>query len=143
LRAEVAVFPEKTFAAVSSPGLVKGRAFDAGIGVDRRAGSLHLFASLLAHRESSDADPGIERTDVNVIGSVDRAFSRERGRGRAFVVVNPREQSAFVRGLMLWKLYDRLAIEFSGGSFIGTSADIIGRFDDRDFLAARLRYDLR
>ncbi len=143
LRGEVAVFPEKTFAAVSSPGLVKGRAVDAGIGIDRQAGSLHVFASLLAHRESSDIDPGIERTDVNVIGSVERGFGQERGRIRGFVVVNPKDRSAFVRALILWKLRDRVAIEFSGGSFAGTSLDTVGRFADRDFLVGRFRYDFR
>jgi hypothetical protein len=142
-RGEVAVFPERTLSAVSFPGLVTGRSFDAGIGFDRQAGALRFFGSVVAHRESADRDPRLERTDLNLVGSIDRAFRQERLRARAFAVVNPDDRSAFVRGLFLWKLHDRLGLELSGGAFLGTSDDTIGRFEERDFAVARLRYDFR
>jgi hypothetical protein len=142
-RGEVAVFPERTFSAVSFPGLVKGRSVDAGIGFDRQAGPLRVFGSVVVHREEADRDPRIERTDLSLIGSVDRAFRQEQLRARAFAVVNPDDQSAFIRGLFLWKLHDRAGLELSAGTFLGTSDDTIGRFEQRDFAVARLRYDFR
>jgi hypothetical protein len=51
LRGEVAAFVEKTLLQAVQPGLVAGRSFDAGLGVDRRAGEYRLFASAIVHTE--------------------------------------------------------------------------------------------
>ena len=140
LRGETAVFVEKTFVSASRPGLVSGRAMDAGAGADRRAGAFHVFASVILHREWSAEDASIARTDVNVIGSVERAFGRDRWRVRGFAVANPADRSGFVRGLAAWKLRDRVSIEASAGAFLGSGDDTIARFSGRDFVSGRVRY---
>ncbi len=139
LRGEVATFVDRTFAARSRPGLVHGRALDAGVGFDRRAGEFGVFGSALVHREWSAEDALVERTDVNLVGSVERSFGRERYLARAFAVVNPGDASAFLRGLFGWRARDRIALEWSGGAFLGTSDDTIGRFRTRDFVSFKLR----
>jgi hypothetical protein len=141
LRGETAVFVDKTFAGASRPGLVSGRAMDAGAGADRRAGPFHVFASVVLHREWSAEDAAIARTDVNVIGSVERAFGRDRWLVRGFVVANPADRSGFVRGLAAWKLRDHVSIDASAGAFLGSGDDTIARFSGRDFVSGRVRYD--
>jgi hypothetical protein len=159
-RAEAAFFPERTFAErartagpdaglnllASPPRLTSGHSFDAGVGGDRRAGSFRLYGSVLVHREQSGDGCGGPsaachgRTDVNLIGSVERPFARDRYRARGFVVVNAAGGSAFLRGTLSWQARDPLAVEVSGGWFVGDSEDSIGRFEDRDFVVTRLRY---
>jgi hypothetical protein len=140
-RGEVVGTVERTFAGRSVPGLVGGRSLDAGVGVDRRAGDFRVYSSLVIHRDWSAEDNGIDRTDVNVVGSAERPFARGRYLARGFVVVNPADGSAFVRGLVTWKASDRASVEASAGTFVGTSDDRIGQFRDRDFAVLRLRYD--
>ena len=138
-RGEVAAATEKTFAAGSGIGSVQGRSVDVGIGFDRRAGEFRLFGSGILHREWSSTDPSVERTDVSLVGSIERSFDRERYLSRAFAVVNPGDRSMFLRGLFAWKPRDRVAIEGSGGAFVGSSDDTLGRFKTRDFVLVALR----
>ena len=140
LRGEAALFVERTLAGVSRPGLVDGRSFDIGAGVDRRAGDYRLFASVVAHREWSPEDPGVERADVSLVGSIERPLRRERWLVRVFGLVNPADRSSFLRGLVAWKPRDNVTIEASAAVFMGTSDDTIGRFHGRDFLFGRVRY---
>jgi hypothetical protein len=138
-RGEAAVFVERWLARSSGVGLVKGRSLDAGMGVDRRAGDFRVFGSAILHRAWSADDRGVSRTDVSVVGSIERAFGRERYFARVFGVANPADRSAFLRGIFSWKRSDRVAVEGSAGVFTGTSDDAIGRFRTRDFFLVTLR----
>jgi predicted RND superfamily exporter protein len=141
-RGEVAAFVDDNFQGADLS-VVSGRSFDAGFGVDRRAGDLHLSGTILFHHEKPDASPtsGLEsRSDVSLIVSADRTFARERYRLRAFSVVNPSEGSAFLRAIATMTLVDNVALEASGGWFPGEGNDVVGRFSDSDFVYARLRY---
>ena len=73
------------------------------------------------------------------MGSVERSFHRDRQLARGFVVFNPADASAFLRGLWSWKVQDDVAVETSGGLFLGSSDDTIGAFAGRDFVLVRLR----
>jgi hypothetical protein len=139
VRAEAATFVERSFTGRSRPGLVDGRSFDGGVGVDRRAGSFRVFSSVVVHREWSDEDPLVSRTDVNIVGSIERSLDRERYLARAFVVVNPVDAAVFLRAVLLWNVRDRLTMEGSAGTFLGSSDDTIGRFKTRDFMVVRMR----
>jgi len=138
IRGEIAGFVDKAFSGPTGP--VKGKAVDAGVGVDRSAGQYHLFGSLVWHREWSDVLPSATRDYVNVIASVDRRFSQERYLVRLFGVANPEDRSGFIRGLASWSLRDNVLLEGSGGVFLGEGADAIGRFSGRDFAFVRVRY---
>jgi hypothetical protein len=142
-RGEAAYFSKRTFGATTFPGPVSGRSFDAGFGFDRRAGALRVFGSALMHREEAPDDNNAVRTDYTLIGSIDRSFHQERVTSRGFLVTNPEDRSGFYRGVLLWKIRDRIALELSGGGFFGTSDDTVGRFRQRDFFATRLRIDFR
>ena len=101
---------------------------------------------MLLHRESYDAaiengeGPQTGRADVSAIVSGDRSFARERHRARVFGVFNPSEGSVFLRAISTTKLRDDLAVEASGGWFIGDGRDTIGRFADSDFAYVRMKY---
>lgn len=138
IRGEVAGFVDKTLDGPAGP--AKGKAVDAGVGVDRSAGNYHLFGSLVWHREWSSVSSSYTRDHLNVIASVDRRFSRERYLARVFGVANPEDRSGFVRGLVAWSARDNLMLEGSGGVFIGQGTDTVGRFTDRDFVSLRVRY---
>jgi hypothetical protein len=126
---------------VSGPlGSAKGRAVDAGVGVDRAAGDYHLFGSVVWHREWLTASSSSSRSHLNAIASVERRFSRERYLARVFGVVNPEDRSGFVRGVFAWSLRDNVMLEASGGAFLGEGTDTIGRFRGRDFGFLRVRY---
>jgi hypothetical protein len=142
MRGEVAAFVRDSFQG-GNLAIVPGTSFDAGLGVDRRAGSYQFSGTVLVHRERPDAVPasGLEaRTDVSVIVSADRTFARERYRLRAFSVYNTSESSAFLRGIGVAKLHDDVALEGSAGWFAGDGRDTIGRFSDSDFAYVRLKY---
>ena len=141
IRGEVAAFTGKQLMGVTTPGVVRGRAIDAGIGFDRRAGEFRVYATGLFHREWSDEDPGVERKDVTVVASVERSLAREVHLVRAFVVVNPADRSAFLRGLWRWQVADNTALEVSAGAFVGTSDDTLGRFTGRDFAFGRVKVE--
>jgi hypothetical protein len=142
MRGEVAAFVRDNFQA-GNLATVSGRSFDAGLGVDRRAGSYQFSGTVLVHRELPDAMPGSAletRTDVSLIVSADRTFARERYRLRAFSVFNAAEESSFLRAIGVAKLTDDLAVEGSAGWFAGEGRDTIGRFSDSDFAYVRLKY---
>jgi hypothetical protein len=122
------------------PGGASGRVIEAGAGFDRAVAGLRVFGSVLVHRAWADADPRLDTLDVNVVGSVERTFSRERYRARGFAVVNPADASAFLRGVLTWSVRDNVSAEFSAGAFLGGGDDAIARFDGRDFLMAGLKY---
>jgi len=136
VRGEAAAFVDRTLATPTQ--LVDGRSFDAGIGVDRRAGDYRFFASTLVHREWASEEPAVERTDVTLVGSIERRFSRDRYLARTFAVVNPADASAFVRGLFAWSLRDNVSLDVSAGLFLGTGDDTLARFNGRDFAFSRL-----
>ena len=138
IRGEIAGFIDKTLAGPAGP--AKGKAFDAGIGVDRAAGDYHLFGSVVWHREWFTLPPSSSKEHVNVIASVDRRFSRDRYLARVFGVLNPDDRSGFVRGLASWSVRDNVLLEASGGVFLGEGSDTISRFNDRDFVFLRARY---
>ena len=148
LRGEVAAFVGDSF---QTPDLrvVPGHSFDAGVGVDRRAGDYTFSGTVLVHSESYDAgksvagastDPGEGRTDVSLVVSTDRTFARERYRFRGFGVYNATEKSGFTRGILMANLRDNLALEASIGWFAGDGRDLVGRFGDSDFGYLRMKY---
>jgi hypothetical protein len=145
LRAEIAAFLDDNFQS-SSLRIVKGSSVDAGVGVDRKAGEYRVSATALFHREAYDeniasaGNPNRGRSDASLIVSGDRSFARERYGLRTFAVYNANESSAFLRAIATAKVRDNVAIEGSGGWFIGNGRDIVGRFGDSDFLYARLKY---
>ena len=138
IRGEVAGFIDKMLSGPLGP--VKGKAIDAGIGVDRAAGAYRLFGSLVWHREWFTASSLGSKEHLNVIASVDRRFSMERYLVRLFGVFNPDDRSGFLRGLASWSVRDNVLLEASGGAFLGQGDDTISRFNDRDFVFLRLRY---
>ena len=138
IRGEVAGFIDKTLNGTQGP--AKGRAIDAGVGVDRAAGDYHLFGSLVWHREWFTSPSSGSKEHLNVIASVDRRFSRERYLARVFGVLNPGDRSGFVRGLASWSVRDNVLLEASGGAFLGEGTDTISRFSERDFVFLRVRY---
>ena len=140
LRGEIAVFTERDALGVSAPGVVPGRSVDGGVGFDRRAGDYRIFGTLLWHHDWSPADPLIGRTDVTLVGSIERPFVREQWLARAFAVVNPGDGAAFLRVLIVWRPRDRVAFDASAGVFTGTSDDTLGRFQGRDFAFGRVSY---
>jgi hypothetical protein len=140
IRGEVAGFVKKRLRGVTVPGAVAGRAIDAGLGFDRRAGGARVYGTALYHREWSEEDPGVERSDFSLVGSMDRSFARDTQLVRTFAVVNPADRSAFVRGLWAWDTSDNTALEVSAGAFLGTSDDALGRFKGRDFVFTRFRW---
>ena len=145
IRGEVAAFLEDHFQS-SALTVVRGRSFDAGAGVDRRAGDYRVSATVLFHGERHELplDPRVpadrRRDDLSFIGSADRSFSRERYRVRAFAVYNATEGSSFARAITTAALRDNVALEASAGWFAGDGADLIGRFADSDFVYARVKY---
>ncbi len=140
LRGEAGFFVDKRLLDSTRTTTIPARALDAGVGFDRRSGDYRVFGSVIVHREWSSRDALIERTDVNLVASIDRQLARDRYFVRGFVVVNPGDGSAFIRALFVWKLRDDLSVEGSAAGFAGTSDDTLGRFADRDFLLLRIRY---
>ena len=140
VRGETALFTEKTFLAASRPGTVSGHAIDAGVGVDRKTGEFRVFASLLFHRDWAPSDPAIERSNVDLVGSIERTFGRDRYLARAFAVVNPSDRAGFARSVFLWKMRDDVAVELSAATFFGRGDDVLSRFHGRDFVLTRIRY---
>jgi len=139
-RGELAAFVRKRLAAASRPGLVDGHVVEAGIGVDRRASGFRLYGAVFGRREWSAEDPAVNRADTSLMGSVERTLARDRYTVRVFGLVNPADGSGFLRGLVSWRIEDNVVLDASAGTFLGTGDDTISRFDDRDFVFARLRY---
>jgi hypothetical protein len=141
LRGEWAAIIDDTFQSPGGFGGLDGRSIELGLGVDRRAGDLRLSANVLARRRSLDDRPvaGFDRTDLNLIGSVDRTFARDTRRLQVFGVYDPTEATSFLRAIVTISLSDVLAIEASAGAFAGSGPDPLGRFAERDFAYLRLR----
>jgi hypothetical protein len=116
-----------------------GQAFDIGAGVDRKTGEFRVFASAIVHRDYATPFAAAS-TNLNVIGSIERKFGRDRYLARAFAIANPDDRSAFVRGLFLWSATDQVSLEISAAKFAGTGDDGISRFAGRDFAGVRLRW---
>jgi hypothetical protein len=139
MRGELAAFTRDAFQPPAPGAALTGRSFDAGGGVDRKAGAYRVSGQVLVHREEYD-DARRPRTDVSLIVSADRSFSRQKYEGRLFGVYNPASGAAFVRGVARASLRDNLAFEASLGAFGGDGLDTIGRFSDSDFAYVRLKY---
>jgi hypothetical protein len=141
VRGEVAAFPRDAFQAPGAPVALTGRAFDAGAAVDRKAGNYRIGGQVLVHRESYDRAVGpLSRTDVSLVVSADRTFSRQKYQGRLFGVYNPNSRSGFARGIATASVRDNVALEGSLGWFAGSGLDTISRFTDSDFVYLRLKY---
>jgi hypothetical protein len=134
----VAAFIEDSFQTTDVQ-FTSGTSLDAGVGVDRKAGDYRISGTLLVHREDVDVE-GLGRTDVSLIASADRSFSREKYNVRTFAVITPSESSAFIRAITTVSLRDNLVFEGSGGWFAGSGRDVVGRFAECDFLYTRLKY---
>jgi hypothetical protein len=131
VRGEVAAFVRDSFQGPLS--IVSGRSYDAGLGVDRKAGDYRISGTALVHHEPS-------HTDFSLILSSDRSFAREKYSVRVFGVYGATEGSGFLRGIATAKLRDNVALEGSAGWFAGDGRDLAGRFRDSDFTYARLKY---
>jgi hypothetical protein len=138
VRGEAAAFTRDAFQAPAALSALTGRSFDAGVGVDRKAGDYRLSGDVLVHRERYDPSGG--RTDVSLIVSLDRSFARQKYQGRLFGVYNPNGSAGFVRGIVTATLRDNMALEGSLGWFAGSGFDTISRFADSDFMYLRLKY---
>lgn len=138
IRGELAAFVDRTLQAVEAPVVARGRAVEGGLGVDRKAGSLRVSGNVVVARRAAGL-AAIDRTDLTIVGAVDRAFARETRTIRAFGVYNPREDSAFVRLIATFSLRDDVSLESSGGWFAGDGVDALSRLATRDFLYARLK----
>jgi hypothetical protein len=138
IRGEAAYFPDRPLQIEDQPATFAGDSFEAGAGVDRRAGDFTLSGTMLFRR--TDLFAGEAITSVSVVGGFSRTFNRDRIETRVFSLVNPEDRAGFVRGLMAWKPADDLAVEASIGWFIGDGDDVITRFGERDFGYVRLKY---
>jgi len=107
--------------------------FEAGAGVDRRAGDYRVAGNVLVTRHQ------LEGTQMLAVGAIDRSFARDTRRLRFFGAYDPIDDTAFVRGILAVSLRDDVWIEGSGGLFAGSSSGTIGRLTRRDFVYARLK----
>lgn len=141
IRGEVAAFLDDSFQSASAPGALDGRSVEGGLGADRTAGDFRVSGNVLVRRRFVDDGPasGIDLTDVNLIASIDRSFSRETRKLQVFGVYDPGEATSFLRGIVTVSLTDRLSVEVSGGLFSGSGPDTLGRFTDRDFALVKIK----
>ena len=137
VRGEAAIFPRDVFQTAASPEILHGSSFDAGAGVDRKAGDYRVSGDVIVHRESHDR---ASRTDVSLIASMNRDFAREKYQTRVFALYNPGEASGFLRAIAVAGVRDNVKVEGSIGWFVGSGEDTISRFSDSDFLYLRLKY---
>jgi hypothetical protein len=138
VRGELAAFVERTIQATNEPVSAPGQSFEAGIGVDRRAGQYRLSTNVVVARRTSE-QLNLGDTDTLIVLSVDRSFARETRQLRTFAVYNPTDDSAFARTIASFHLRDDVTLEASGGWFVGRGADSLGRLATRDFLYTRLK----
>jgi hypothetical protein len=148
IRGEAAYFPEDTLQSIEPPAPIPARTLDSGLGVDRRAGNYRLAANVIASwRSASDIAQvaPAERSDVLIVGAVDRSFARETRSVRVLAAYNPDSDSAFVRAIGAISLKDNIWLEMSAGWLNGN--DVVGArhasplqgFSRRDFVYARLK----
>jgi hypothetical protein len=138
VRGEIAVFVERTLQLDGVLATAKGKSVEAGVGVDRRAGSYRVSGTLMLSNRTASA-ASFARRDVTLVGVVDRSFARETRTLRALTVYNPGDSTAFARVIGAFSLRDDVALELSGGVFAGAGPDIFAMLNDRDFLSIRMR----
>jgi hypothetical protein len=138
VRGEAAFFVDDELQSVQLPRGLEGRSLEAGIGVDRRAGSYRVAGNVLVARRTAD-EGGLEESDVTLVVAADRSFARETRTLRLFAVYDPTEGTTFTRGIGAVSLRDDVWLEASGGLFTGTSTTTFGRLSRRDFVYARLK----
>lgn len=151
-RGEIAGFVHRTLQATSLPILVLGKAIEAGLGVERKAGAYRVSSNVMVSTRWSaegvrhpppsavePADVDIDRTDLTVVAAMDRSFARETRTFRVLGVYNPREESAFARVIATFSVRDNVSLETSAGLFAGDGVDTLSRLATRDFCYARLK----
>lgn len=139
LRGEVAAYVDRTVQSPAAPSTARGRAVEAGAGVDRRAGDYRISANVLVSKRGWSPTRAVDATDTTLVASVDRSFARQTRTLRVFAVYNAGERSAFLRGIATFALRDHVAVETSGGWFGGHGTDALSRLATRDFVYARLK----
>lgn len=135
-RGEAAVFFDATIPEENGVGGTPGRRVAAGAGVDRRAGSSHLSATVLVEHRDSET---FSDTAVSVVGGLQRDFARDTRQLRAFGAWNATDRSAFLRTSGSWNLRDNVWLEATLGWFAGDGPHFFSRFADRDFVSLRLK----
>jgi len=138
VRGEAAFFVDDQLQSVQLARGVEGQSIEAGIGVDRRAGSYRLAGNVLVGRRTAD-EGGLEESDVTLVVAADRSFARETRTLRLFAVYDPTDGTTFARCIGAVSLRDDVWLEASGGLLTGTSTTTIGRLSRRDFVYARLK----
>jgi hypothetical protein len=149
VRGEIAAFLDDVLQSTSAARGVPGTSIESGVGVDRRAGDYRVAINvLLSHRSPDRSDPvgaafagvdEVDRTDVSLVGAVDRSFVNDTRMVRVFTVYDPADRTMFTRVIGAVSLRDNLWLEGSGGLFAGASLDTLGRLTNRDFAYARLK----
>ena len=148
VRGEAAFFVDDELQSTRLLRGVDGRSLEAGVGVDRRAGSYRLAGNVLFSHRSIDAadleardrgEAGLDGTDVTLVAAADRSFARETRTLRLFAVHAPTDGTTFVRAIGAVSLRDDVWLEGSGGLLTGTSTTAIGRLSRRDFVYAKLK----
>jgi len=138
VRGEAAFFVDDQLQSVQLARGVEGQSIEAGVGVDRRAGSYRLAGNVLVGRRTAD-EGGLEESDVTLVVAADRSFARETRTLRLFAVYDPTDGTTFARCIGAISLRDDVWLEASGGLLTGTSTTTIGRLSRRDFVYARLK----
>ena len=138
VRGEAAFFVDDKLQSVQLARGVEGQSIEAGVGVDRRAGSYRLAGNVLVGRRTAD-EGGLEESDVTLVAAADRSFARETRTLRLFAVYDPTDGTTFARSIGAISLRDDVWLEASGGLLTGTSTTTIGRLSRRDFVYARLK----
>jgi hypothetical protein len=145
IRGEVAAFVDDTFQSATTLHVVEGQSFEGGVGADRKAGTFRVSGNVLVRRRLVDDGNGsaaaadLDRSDVNLIASIDRAFARATRKLQLFAVYDPTEATSFLRGIVTVSVTDHLSIEASGGWFAGSGPDTLGRFTERDFMYLKVK----
>jgi hypothetical protein len=138
VRGEAAFFVEDELQSLQPTRGIDGQSIEAGLGVDRRAGSYRLAGNVLIARRTA-GEEGLEESDVTLVVAADRSFARETRTLRLFAVYDPTEGTTFTRCIGAVSLRDDVWLEASGGLLTGTSTTTFGRLSRRDFLYARLK----
>ena len=150
VRGEVAAFVDDELQSTVLARGVAGRSLDAGVGLDRKAGNYRIAGDVLwssRHVDLDDESPRslslaadeLDGNDLNLVLAAERSFARETRTVRVFVVHDPFDETTFARVIAGFSLRDNLTLEGSGGLFVGTSDDTLGRLSRRDFVYARLK----
>ena len=144
IRGEMAVTTGDTIVTGTSPLGLHGHSMRAGIGADRKAGTIRLNGTILVEHRVADAQPqlgiaGGADTNVSLVVGGDRGFARDTRTVRVFGAWNVADSSGFARTIGTWSLRDNLSLVGSVGWFFGHGDDAISRFAERDFLTVSLK----